>query len=52
MLVLLLLDDKRNREAVAVAREYGNYCTADQNKAIDQLLRGTQASDNRMVRNI
>ena len=49
MLFLLLLADKREREAIAVAREYGNYCTKEQNKVIDELLQGTQNKDEEMV---
>ena len=49
MLFLLLLADKREREAIAVAREYGNYCTKEQNKVIDELLQGTQNKDEDMV---
>jgi len=48
MLFLLLLADKREREAIAVAREYGNYCTKEQNKVIDELLQGTQNKDEDM----
>ena len=44
-LVLLLLADKRTCDAMAVAREYGNYCTEEQNKIIDNLLLGVQTSD-------
>ena len=49
MLFLLLLADKREREAIAVAREYGNYCSKEQNKVIDELLQGTQNKDEEMV---
>ena len=51
MLFLLLLADKRDREAIAVAREYGNYCTKEQNKVIDELLQGTQNKDEDAVMN-
>ena len=49
MLFLLLLAAKREREAIAVAREYGNYCTKEQNKFIDDLLQGIQNKDEDMV---
>ena len=52
MLFLLLLADKRDREAIAVAREYGNYCTKEQNKVIDELLQGTQNKDEDAVMNL
>ena len=52
MLVLLLLADKRTCDAMAVAREYGNYCTEEQNKIIDNLLLGIQTSDNHLVRHV
>ena len=50
MLFLLLLADKRDREAIAIAREYGNYCTKEQNKVIDELLQGTKNKDDEAVR--
>ena len=49
MLFLLLLADKREREAIAIAREYGNYCTKEQNKVIDELLQGTKNKDEEAV---
>ena len=49
MLFLLLLAAKRECEAIAVAREYGNYCTKEQNKVIDDLLQGIQNKDKDMV---
>ena len=52
MLFLLLLADKRNREALSVAREYGNYCTEEQNKVIDNLLQGIRDSDDQRVQNL
>ena len=49
MLFLLLLENKGDRAAIAVAREYGNYCSKEQNKIIDEILQGIQDHDNHMV---
>jgi hypothetical protein len=38
MLVLLLLANKQNSEAVTAAKEYGNYCNEKQRKVVDDLM--------------
>ena len=49
MLFLLVLADKGGREAIAVAREYGNYCSKEQNKVIDEILQGIRDKNDHMV---
>jgi hypothetical protein len=49
-LVLLLVGLHRLEEAEKVAREFGNYCSLEQNLAIEQLLAGCEHGDPHMVR--
>ena len=49
-LVLILIADQRYHEAEVMAREYGNYCSKEQNQVIDSLLQGLHRDDSEMVR--
>lgn len=48
-LVLLLVALRRFQEADKVAREFGNYCSLEQNLAIEQLIAGVEKHDSHLV---